>query len=867
MTDNRRGIAQSEHLAARSAALPPPRMTGSRMTGSRKTALSTALRAALCGLAIGALPTPATAQAQPAAAALPPGGEVKVFSVPAGPLDAALGQFARASGVDFSYDPDAIAGLETRGLSGNYSVASGLQKLLRGTGIAAVRQPGGGYTLRRDAAPSRPAGAAAATTLPSLRVMGSELDGYQPTLAASPKFTSQLRDIPKSVTVVPKQVIEDTGSTSLQDVLRTTAGITFAAGEGGVPLADRPVIRGFNSTSNMLVDGMRDIGAQSREVFNLEQIEVTKGPDSAYYGRGGGGGSINLVIKSPQQRNFVTGEFTAGTAPGARAVVDGNWQLSDHAAFRLNVLGDTGHVAGRDEAVDYHKFGIAPSLSLGLGTATRLNLNYYHLDDRGMPDYGIPLNPNTGAPTHGAPHKAFYGLEDRDFRETTTDIGTLTIEHDLSSNLVLRNMTRSGRSTNSYVATAPNGASPVFAEVNQAGTLQGTVFRQAKSQWTRTDTLANQTDVYGEFTTGFLKHNIDTGVEFSREKWNVDGWTVSSANASAALQSGSVPQCQAYPSLYGSGDCTSLYSPDPDDNWIGTVRRNHNPTYYKTDTRSAYLFDSITLSEHWLVNTGVRWDGYRTRSSRGGVELARQRDDFLNYQLGLVYKPVSYGSFYASVASASTPAALGSSDYDKVSAANRDLKPERSVAYELGTKWDVLDERLSLTAALFETRRKNATVAVDATTVESVGESRVKGFELGAEGNVTAAWKIFAGYTYLESEIVRGAYNDDNVGKPLPDTPRNSLSVWSTYQLQPAWSVGGGAYYVDDRFGTACDRDCYAPEYWRVDAFGEWKASDHLKFRLNLQNLFDRRYYTKVHYFMGVPGPGRSAAVTAIVSY
>ena len=786
----------------------------------------------------------------------------QAFHLPAGPLANTLNAIAAATGRALALDPGLVQGRSAPPVMGTLTVEQAMDAALAGSGLQWRSTTSGALMVRR--APQEQA----AVQLSPVLVQGSRLtEGYQPVSAASPKFTAPLRDTPRTITVVPQEVMRDTASTSLQDVLRTAPGITFAAGEGGVPIADRPVIRGFNATSNLLVDGMRDIGAQTREIFNLEQVEISKGPDSVYFGRGGGGGSINLVTKAPRLENFAEGSLSVGTAENLRATADGNWAFSEHGAFRLNVMGDKGNVPGRDDAVDFHKWGVAPSLALGLGTATRATLSYYHLQDDGMPDYSIPIDPRSGAPMSGVDRHNFFGLEGRDFRHTRTDIGTLSVEHDLGDTLTVRNVTRYGRSTNSYVATAPNGASPVFAEVNLPGTLQGSVFRQAKSQWTRTSTLANQTDLYGELQTGSIRHTFDAGIEFSREKWTVDGWTVASANPNAANQAGSQPQCQAYPDLWLSHDCTSLYAPNPGDAWNGTVRRNDNPTYYKTDSRALYVFDTMQLTPKWLVNAGLRWDSYRTSNIKNGDVQASQSDDFFNYQFGVVYKPLPNGSIYASVGTASTPAALGSSDYDKPSASNSQLTPERSTTFEIGTKWDVLQEKLSLTAAVFHTLRKNANVQVEPGVFEQVGESRVRGFELGVAGELTPRWKVYGGYTYLDSEIQKGAYNDDAVGMPLPDSPRNSFSLWTTYQPLPRLTVGGGAYYVGKRYGTACSRDCYAPSYWRFDALLGYRFNRHLDLKLNVQNVFDKVYYTKVHYFMGDLGAGRSATLTATLRY
>jgi len=785
------------------------------------------------------------------------------FDIPAGPLGAMLNTIAAKGDRRLVLDPQLVEGRNAPGVHGSYTVEQAMARALQGSRLELVQTPSGALTLR--AAPPQ---STAPAQLGPVLVQGERLsDGYQPVSTASPKFTADLLDTPRTVNVVPQAIIKDTGATSLQDVLRTTPGITFAAGEGGVPIADRPVIRGFNSTSNVLVDGMRDIGAQTREVFNLEQVEVSKGPDSVYFGRGGGGGSINLVTKTPKAHTFADATLAVGTADNLRATADGNWAFSEAMAFRLNVMGNKGHTPGRDDAVDFDKWGVAPSLAFGLGTSTRATLSYYHLQDNGIPDYSIPVDPRTGAPYKDVDTHNFYGLKDRDFRHTTTDIGTLTLEHDLNDTLTVRNMTRYGQSTNSYVATAPNGASPFFAEVNLPGTLNGSVFRQAKSQWSRTSTFSNQTDLYGEFRTGKIKHNFDAGVEFSREKWNVDGWTVSSSNPHAALQGGSVPQCEQYPDLWASHDCTSMNDPDPGDSWNGTVRRNHNPTYYRTRSRALYGFDTIELTPQWLINVGLRWDSYDTRSEKNGATVAHQKDNFLNYQLGLMYKPIPNATLYASFSTASTPAALGGSDYDKVSVSNSDLKPERSKTYELGAKWNVLDEKLALTASLFNIERKNANIQVEPGVYEQAGKSRVRGFELGLAGQITPRWQVYGGYTYMDSEIQKGAYNDATVGKPLPDAPRNSLSLWTSYKVLPKLTVGGGAYYMDKRYGTACGRDCHAPAYWRFDALLGYTVNEHLDLRLNVQNIFDKVYYTKVHYFMGDLGPGRSAMLTASLHY
>ncbi len=271
-------------------------------------------------------------------------------------------------------------------------------------------------------------------TLRPVTVQGDRGDNYKTDEASQAKFTAPLLDTPKSVQIIPQAIIQDTNATSLEDVLRNSPGITFGAGEGGQPLADRPFIRGASSASNIYVDGMRDAGGQTREIFNLESVEVVRGADSALGGRGTGGGSINLTSKHAHLGNAASASLGIGTDKYLRATADGNWQFSDTSAFRLNVLGTSGDMPGRD-AVDYKNWGVAPTLSFGLGTPTRVSLSYYHYQTDGMPDYGVRVRKSNDpaaaaslfndAGVLDVDRDTFYGVYDRDYRKTQADIGTI----------------------------------------------------------------------------------------------------------------------------------------------------------------------------------------------------------------------------------------------------------------------------------------------------------------------------------------------------------------------------------------------------------------------------------------------------------
>lgn len=709
------------------------------------------------------------------------------------------------------------------------------------------------------------------TQLAPVRVEG-EGSSYQTSTVPSPKMTAPLLDTPRTVQVVPKQVIQDQAASTLQDVLRNSPGITFGAGEGGRPGGDLPIIRGQNAAGSLFLDGIRDSSTQVRDTFNLEQVEVIKGPDSVYSGRGGAGGSINMVSKAPKATDFTEATAQIGTDNNYRATIDSNWRLADKAAFRLNVMGNKGDVPGRDDAVNFERWGVAPSLMLGVGTPTRITLSYYHYQDDSMPDYSIPYDPKTGQPvteTMGVSRKTFYGLKGRDFMSTRDDVATVDFQHDFSDKLQLRNVTRYGRGTTDFAATNPDDS--------RGNVPNGLVYRALKSGYYVTKSFANQTDLTGEFDTGSLKHTFDLGFEYSNIKQDKDSYTekgVPAGGSNCVSSSASViPPVYANPAL-----CASLWDPDPGTSYPGSLQRNNNPARYNTDTVAFYGFDTIKFNEQWQSSLGARWDNYRTSATNltGGTSANRE-DNLFNYQVGLAYKPMPNGTIYATYGTSSTPSAVaGSAINDAITTTNASLEPEKSRTVELGTKWQVFDDRLTLSAAAFHDIRKNTSVAVSATEVAQVGEAKVRGIELGFSGNITPKWNVFGGYTFMDSEVTKGAYNSGAVGQDLPNTPRNAFSLWTTYKVLPKLTVGGGAYYVDKQFGNAdassnadgTPKARWVPSYWRFDAMAGYEFNEHFSAQLNVLNLFDETYYTKAyaaHY--AALGTGRAALLSLKVRY
>lgn len=721
---------------------------------------------------------------------------------------------------------------------------------------------------------------AGVTQLAPVRVEG-EGSAYQTSTAQSPKFTAPLLDTPRTVQVVPKQVIQDQAASTLQDVLRNSPGITFGAGEGGRPGGDLPIIRGQNSAGSIFLDGIRDSSTQVRDTFNLEQVEVIKGPDSVYSGRGGAGGSINMVSKTPKATDFTEATAQIGTDSNYRATIDSNWRLADKAAFRLNVMGNKGDAPGRDDAVNFERWGVAPSLTLGVGTPTRITLSYYHYQDDSVPDYSMPYDPKTGQPvteTMGVSRKNFYGLKGRDFMNTRDDVATVDFQHDFSDRLQLRNVTRYGRGTNDFAATNPDDS--------KGNIPNGLVYRALKSGYYVTKSFANQTNLTGEFDTGSLKHSFDLGFEYSNIKQDKDSYTetgVPAGTSGCVTGTANGKNTYANPAL-----CASLWDPDPGTYYPGHLQRNGNPARYNTDTVALYGFDTIKFNEQWQASLGLRWDNYRTSGSniaKGRNDPAStpafystsREDNLFNYQVGVAYKPVPNGTIYATYGTSSTPSAIASSAIsDAVSVTNQSLEPEKSRTVELGTKWQVFDDRLTVSAAAFQDIRKNTSVAVSATETAQVGEAKVRGIELGFSGSITPRWNVFGGYTFMNSEMTKGAYNSGAVGQDLPNTPRNAFSLWTTYKVLPKLTVGGGAYYVDKVYGNSdstknadgTPKARWVPSYWRFDAMAAYEFNEHMSAQLNVLNIFDETYYTKAyaaHY--AALGTGRAALLSLRVRY
>lgn len=753
---------------------------------------------------------------------------VRRFDIPPGALAEVLASFQSLTGVRVSLAEAQIGTLPSPGVSGVFTVEQALKQLLTGTGVAYQFADAQSVTLELKGV---------AETV--------EVEGTTTGEISSPKYTGTLRDIPQTITVIPKALIEQQGATTLRDVLRNVPGLTMTAGEGGTPAGDNLTLRGFSARNDIFVDGVRDLGPQSRDPFNLEQVEVVKGPGSAYTGRGSAGGTINLSSKSPTLAPAYGGTLLFGSDNTKRATADLNLPLAplglgERTAFRLSLLAHDSGVAGRD-VVENERYGVAPSLAFGLGTPTRLTLSYFHLRQDNVSDYGIPWVPATNnalaafrdrpAPV---PRDTFYGFRERDRELMRSDLATVRFGHDFDDNLSLGSQFRFGRSTRDSVATPPRFNNNDSTVIN----------RELRSWITEDEIWDNQSDLRAGFSTGPVRHTLVAGLALTRER-NV-----------RRTRTGPVAQ-------------TTLLNPNTDDTYAGALVVNPFAGDITADSQGLYAFDTARFGEKWEVNGGLRFDRFDAEgvtagatSAAGvmtpGVAVARV-DRMLSFRAGVVFKPKPAGSLYAAYGTSLSPSLEGLS----YGTANTAIEPEKTYTFEAGSKWEVFGSRLLLTGAVFRVEKTNARtpgLSPDDPPQVLQGRQRVSGIELGATGSVTRGWQIFGGYTLLAGEVVE-SNTPAEVGKRIINTPRNSFSVWTTYDTPWKLGVGGGARHVGRRFGNNTNTR-QVDGYWLLDLTASYPLHRRVDLRLNVNNLTDEYYFDRLGGGHLIPGPARSVTLS-----
>ncbi|HEY0183051.1 MAG TPA: TonB-dependent siderophore receptor [Rhodopila sp.] len=673
--------------------------------------------------------------------------------------------------------------------------------------------------------------AAQPVQLPPVAVQGAE-GGYQTQVPALGKLTQPLLDTPQSVNVLPKKLLQDQGDVAVRDALRNVPGISLGAGEAGAQ-GDNLTLRGFSARNDFYLDGMRDFGSYTRDPFDLESIEVLKGPASVLFGRGSTGGVINQVTKHAVLPPITSGTLTFGTDGTKRFTSDIGRPIDglEGSAVRLNLMGNLNGTAGRDDA-EYRRFGVAPSVVFGLGTDTRLTFDYLHQQEDDTPDYGLPW-------LYGAPANVsrgnFYGFKDSDYLRTNVDIGTIKLEHDINDSLTVRTQFRYGNYARSIRVTEPQivytGITP-STPLSQIGVTRNMIAVSSTETF-----LQDQTDVLARFKTGIFEHDLVSGVELGTESSSPDRTRWTGVPGTNLLNPVAVP-------FTG----------------IGSLQSQSRTT---GQTAALYGVDTIKITDQWQLIGGVRWDDFRVGFDQyvAPVSHFSREDSLVSWRGGIVYKPVPMGSFYFAYGTSFNPSAESLS----LASSTADLAPEKNETYEVGTKWDVLNGGLSLTGALFQIEKTNARVPDPNNSLFNIlgGNQRVRGFEVGAAGHLTERWEVYSGYAFLDSETVSST-TASSVGRALQNTPKHSLNVWTAYELP--WygaTIGGGAQYLSSRLASsspASGSNAFnlAPGYVTFQAMAKVPIRPGLTAQVNATNLADVKYYDLLHPAHVVPGSGRT---------
>lgn len=654
------------------------------------------------------------------------------------------------------------------------------------------------------------------------------------------KTEMALRDIPQSVSVVKKELIESQNAFNLRDALRNVSGLTIAAGEGG-RTGDSITLRGFAASSDQYLDGVKDNGQYNRDTFFIEKAEVLKGASSILFGRGATGGVINQVAKKPTGKTGINGSFTYGLYDFKRTAIDAETKYQDLSA-RLNVM-----YQDADSYRDYNysnRWGIAPSFKWDISADTDLTLNLLHQQEEGVFDYGVPMY--RGRPA-GVPINTFYGFTDNRMMDTDVNVATVALTHRFNQDFSVKNSIRYGDYERKYLTHLYSGAAAY------SGADAGTIARSQALRLNTQENIYNQTDfVYKKPLFGF-NNTLMFGSEFGWEDYDFK------SKNSTGVSRVSIFNPRLTASVTGLAYDFS--------GTLATDRLTQAQTY------AGYVLDQFEISPEWKLLAGTRYDVFDAQQTdRIGTADFNSSVDQWSPRGGIVWQPSKAQSYYFSYGKSFNPSAESLS----LSANNANLPPEQNHNYEIGGKWELFDGKLSATAALFRLEKTNArtTSPLDANLQILAGEQSTDGFEAGLAGEVLPKWDVSLTYAYLDSKISKSTSTATGSvsglvksfeGMTAVNVPEHSGVAWSTYHLTDNWEVGGGVYYASHRYADSVN-EAVLPGYARLDAVVAYHQK-HYDVQLNVFNLTDTVYYESGQTNSALPGMPVSGQLTVSFKY
>ncbi len=787
----------------------------------------------------------------------------------------------------------------------------------------------------QDSAAPQAAAAADESRLSEVKVHGreDEQDFNSGVSTVGAKTPTAVRDLPQTVTVINRSVLDSQGATSLVDALRNVPGITLSAGEGS-QIGNNINLRGFSARTDIYLDGFRDRGQYQRDIFALDAVEVLEGSASLLFGRGSTGGIINQVSKRPQLKPVGEVGLSLGSDNFYRSTADIGDALSKDSAYRVEVMGQYVE-ATRNSVIRKKDYGVAPSISFGIGTPTQITLSLLSQHNNDLPDYGFPvvqLGGQSQARPLNVPWHNYYGFSNNSYGQDV-NVFAADLSHKFGNGLTLRSNTQYSQYHTDPAATplsslrfqaangnwctygmaAGNAAGCPVQATPAAGTplSQLNISAQLLDRSIRDSSLFNQTDLLFELHTGPLLHHLVAGTEIGRDEYtnNYASWFNFNYNNGTGLAASQVAIFNL-----ASGNDSSIPS------GANVYRVPNNRTQTNANTLAGYFNDQIDIGTHWKLIAGLRWDQFsanqnvltycytpntttcvNTPAGSAGLILnnadptqtaavqahnaqvlqspvltyygASHTDYQFSPRAGLIWQPDLVQSYYFAWGTSFDPLAetvnnlpTSGTAAGQYAAGGGDA-PEKNESYEIGAKWDLLKGNLSLDSALFQVEKTNARIQ-DPATLDYVlaGKERVRGGELKVTGRILPGWQVIGGYTFLSGKLLSSPQGG-NSGFALPNAPKNTATLWSTYDFLRHWEVGGGFTYssnipVTNITGSSViTTPQVVPGYTRADLTAAYLARKW-NLRLNVMNLTDRDYFAAASGARVTPADGRREVLT-----
>ena len=618
-----------------------------------------------------------------------------------------------------------------------------------------------------------------------------------------------LLDVPQTVNILTRDRLDDQAILSIADALRYVAGATTGQGEGH---RDQPTLRGNNATADFFVDGLRDDVQYYRDFYNIERLEIMKGPNAMIFGRGGGGGVINRVAKTPQADSFAGADAAVDSFGAWRLGADLNAVVTDGISTRLNAVYEDG--ANHRDVYALERWAVNPTLGFALGDKGNLVFGYEHASDDRVIDRGVPSL--GGRPAKGF-RDTFFGLADVNRSTFKADVVSLALDYQLTDTLTLRQRSRYGDYdkfySNLFAATAISAANSIGVE--------------AYTDATARENLLTQTDLVWKVATGSIEHTVLAGFELGRQ------------TTTSARVNGTFPVVPGGTSLRSPVAVADPFRP-PTPLFGAALRRGHS----RANITAGFIQDQLSIGAHVEIVAGLRYDRFSLdfENLLTGATLART-DNLWSPRLGLVFKPVANAALYANFSRSYLP--QSGDQFTALDATTAALEPERFDNYEIGGKWDVLPG-LNLTAALYQLDRANSRAAGPIPgTVVLTGKQRSKGLELAVNGKITPQWQVSAGFAWQDAELLN-ATTAGPAGRKVAMVPRTQASLWTRYDLSEHFGLGLGASHQASSFASISNA-VVLPAYTRVDAAAFMQVAKGIDVQVNIENLFNTGYFPSAH--------------------